>query len=55
LLQVFLALHQGLGLFMGVTCTFTFVDECFSTLVGDVKSPIVVLLKEVKVLGILLD
>ena len=55
MLQELLALHQGLGLFMGVACTFTFVDECFSTLVGDVKSPIVVLLKEVKVLGILLD
>jgi hypothetical protein len=55
LLQVFLALHEGLGLFMGVICTFTFVNECFSTFVGDVESPIVVLLKKVKVLRILLD
>ena len=55
MLQEFLALHKGLGLFMGVTCTFAFVNECFSTLVRDIKSPFVVLLKEVEILGILLN
>ena len=55
MLQEFLALHEGLGLLVGVTCSFTFVNECLSTLVGDIESPIVVLLEGIKVLGILIN
>ena len=55
MLQKFLALHEGLGLLVGVTCSFTLVNESFSTLVGDIKSPIVGLLEGVKVLGILIN